>query len=75
MIVVVTRHLGAVEWLIRHEIIPNDANEVSVIDHATPEDVTGQVCTAYCRCTLPLWQRKSTVSTSPTYPLTSVVRN
>ena len=36
MIVVVTRHLGAVEWLIRHEIIPNDANEVSVIDHATP---------------------------------------
>ena len=43
MIVVVTRHLGAVDWLIRHEIIPNDATEVSVIEHATPADVTGQV--------------------------------
>lgn len=43
MIVVVTRHMGAVDWLIRHEIIPNDNSEVSVIDHATIEDVAGQV--------------------------------
>lgn len=43
MIVVVTRHMGAVDWLIRHEIIPNDNSEVSVIEHATPADVDGQI--------------------------------
>jgi len=43
MYVVVTRHLGAVTWLIRHGFIKDDFNETVVIDHATEEDVRGQV--------------------------------
>jgi putative CRISPR-associated protein (TIGR02620 family) len=43
MAVVITRHLGAVDWLIRHGFIKNDPNEDCVIDHATEADVRGQV--------------------------------
>lgn len=43
MAIIVTRHLGAVTWLIRHGFIKNDPQEDFVIDHATEADVRGQV--------------------------------